>query len=344
MISNQTSTVEQTFLPKVSVIIPVFNGERDLPELIDCLYKQSYPQELVEYLLVDNNSSDRTAQIVQAAAKEAVSKRISIHYLSENKIQSSYAARNAGIRFSSGEIICFTDVDCRPEADWVAALIKPFAESCVMVVGGAIAALSGITLMEKYAERKNLLSHKASLSHYFCPYGQTANLAVRRQALEKVGLFRPYLTTGGDADICWRIQQKSSCTIRCAEKAVVRHRHRKTLRGLLKQWKRYGKSHQYLSQLYQIERKNDAFWNRKQYFLCWRDWLLHQFPRLSIRVIFRKATLLDLLTRPIDLLTIQARISEKRKTKLPEQAYQIEWLSQSQNKLEVNKDISLKVP
>ncbi|MEY3556663.1 MAG: hypothetical protein RLZZ580_2720, partial [Cyanobacteriota bacterium] len=45
------------FFPEVSVIVPIYNGEKDIPPLIDCLAKQSYPRQLVEYILVDNNSS-----------------------------------------------------------------------------------------------------------------------------------------------------------------------------------------------------------------------------------------------------------------------------------------------
>ncbi|MDP8934332.1 MAG: glycosyltransferase, partial [Cyanobacteriota bacterium] len=52
------------FLPQVSVVVPVYNGEMDLPELIECLRSQTYPIDSVEYLLVDNNSRDRTSTII----------------------------------------------------------------------------------------------------------------------------------------------------------------------------------------------------------------------------------------------------------------------------------------
>ena len=327
----------QTYAPKVSVVIPIYNGETDLPDLIDCLCHQSYPQELVEYLLVDNASCDRTAQIIKAAVRDATSQGITIRYVSEDKIQSSYAARNTGIRFSSGEILCFTDVDCRPHGDWVSALIKPFADPEVVLVGGAIIALPGTTLMEKYAEQQNLLSHKGLMSNPFHPYAQTANLAIRRKALETVGLFRPYLTTGGDADMCWRIQQQNSWQLHCAEEAIVRHRHRKTLKGLLSQWRRYGRSHQYLNELHGIDLQKDS-WNRKKYLRHWKKWLLHEFPRCSIKILLGRATLLELLTTPINLLTLQARVSEREKTKLPEKARQIEWLSN--NKIKIQKSLN----
>ena len=253
--------------------------------------------------------------------------------LQENQIQSSYAARNKGIHFSSGEIICFTDVDCRPESDWVSALVKPFVDPTVVLVGGAIISLPGTTLMEKYAERRKILSHEQLLSRSVYPYIQTANLALRKKILETTGLFRPYLTTGGDADICWRIQQVNSSKLYCAEEAVVKHRHRKTFKGLLSQWRRYGRGHQYLKELHDIELQNDLSWNWQKYFYHWKNWLLKEFPRQIIKLMIGRASLLDLLNTPINLLTIQARVSERRRTELPEQARQIEWLSQSQNEL-----------
>jgi glycosyltransferase involved in cell wall biosynthesis len=53
----------------ISVVIPIYNGEQDLPELINCLKAQTYPLDEVEYLLIDNNSCDRTAMLIEAAAK-----------------------------------------------------------------------------------------------------------------------------------------------------------------------------------------------------------------------------------------------------------------------------------
>ena len=209
------------FLPLVSVVVPVYNGETDLPDLIECLRSQTYPTNRVEYLLVDNKSRDYTSTILQAAAKSPNQEgfnQITIRNLTENTIQSSYAARNKGIRASTGEIIAFTDADCRPESQWLQNLVEPFANLEIGITCGEILALPGNTLLEKHADRQNTLSQKHTLAHPFCPYGQTANLAVRRQILAQVGLFRPYLTSGGDADLCWRILRETSYKLNFAEK------------------------------------------------------------------------------------------------------------------------------
>ena len=338
MVSSEiNSLTTQTFLPKVSVVIPVYNGEADLPELIRCLRSQTYPADRVEYLLVDNASRDHTAVILQAAAQDAKFQGLTIYCLSENQIQSSYAARNAGIRASTGEIIVFTDADCRPQLNWLYAIVQPFANPTIGLVAGATVALPGKTLLEKYAERKNILSHKYGLSHHFCSYGPTANLGVRRQALEQVGLFRPYLTTGGDVDICWRIQRQSSWQFYCAEQAIVQHRNRATLQELQSQWRRYGRSHQYVYELYGVGVSQNVL-QLKQYFYYLSRWLLKELPLTTVKAIAGKATLLDLLMTPIFLLTRLAHAVGRLEAKLSEQARQIEWLQKSQS---LNSDSTL---
>lgn len=309
------------FLPRISVIVPIYNGEADLPELLKCLQSQTYPVESVEYLLVDNNSSDRTASIIQAAEKNA---NISIRYLTENRLQSSYAARNVGIRAAKGEILAFTDADCRPQPNWLESLIKYFAEPTVGIVAGEIVALPGKTLLEKYAHRQNILSQKHTLAHPFCPYAQTANLAIRRQVLQEVGLFRPYLTTGGDADLCWRILRQTKWKLEFAPEAIIQHRHRSSWRELQKQWRRYGESNRYLHELYGIELMRELTAKETIYRLS--RWLLKELPICLVKALAGKADIVDLFQTPISLFCATARAIGQRQSHLPDEARQIEWL------------------
>lgn len=316
-------SVIQEFLPKVSVVIPIYNGEEDLPALINCLKAQTYPRERVEYLLVDNNSRDRTSDILQAAAQEAMSEGMTFKHLSETQIQSSYAARNKGIRAAKGEILAFTDADCHPTHEWLQALVQPFTEPTVGIVAGEVTALPGKTLLERYADLQNTLSQKYTLAHPFRPYGQTANVALRRETLKQAGLFRPYMTTGGDADLCWRIQQQGVWQIRFAEQAIVQHRHRTTLEDLQKQWRRYGCSNRYLHELYGVPLNREL--KRKDYVYRWSRWLLKELPIAATKTIIRQATLADIVSTPLNLICTRARAAGQREAKLSEQARQIEW-------------------
>ena len=305
------------FLPEVSVVVPIYNGEADLPDLIECLRSQTYPPDKVEYVLVDNNSRDRTSAIINTAAKF---NPITIRHLTENQIQSSYAARNKGIHNSKGEIIAFTDADCRPESDWLENLVKPFVNPEIGLSAGEILALPGKTILEQHADRQNTLSQKHTLIHPFCAYGQTANLAVRKQVLAQVGLFRPYLTSGGDADLCWRILQQTSYKLHFAESAIVRHRHRSTMKQLQSQWYRYGQSNKYLHELHGVDLMREL--TTEEY--CYRlaRWLLKELPVAAIA----QAELVDLLNTPIGLVNVRSRAIGQRQAKLPLAAWEIERL------------------
>ncbi len=329
------------FLPEVSVVVPVYNGEVDLPDLIDCLRSQTYPPNKVEYILVDNNSHDRTSAIIQTATNLNPPSvpplvrgggnldKITIRHLTENQIQSSYAARNKGIHNSKGEIIAFTDADCRPESNWLENLVKPFINPEIALSAGEILALPGKTILEQHAALENTLSQKHTLAHPFCPYGQTANLAVRRQVLAEVGLFRPYLTSGGDADLCWRILRQTSYKLDFAESSIVRHRHRSTIKQLQSQWYRYGESNKYLHELYGVDLMRELTAGEYLYRLA--RWLLKELPVAAVKNALAKPSkrigsseLVDLLSTPIGLVNVRSRAIGQRQAKLPEAAWEIE--------------------
>ena len=329
------------FLPEISVVVPIYNGEADLPDLIECLRSQTYPIDSVEYLLVDNNSRDRTSTILETAANPnppsvpplvrggSNFNQITIRHLTENKIQSSYAARNKGIRTSKGEIIAFTDADCRPQSDWLENLVKPFVDLEIGITCGEILALPGKTILEKHSARENTLSQKHTLAHPFCPYGQTANLAVRRLVLQQIGLFRPYLTSGGDADLCWRILRQTSYKLHFAENAIVRHRHRSTIKQLQSQWYRYGESNKYLHELHGVDLMREL--TAPEYFYRLARWLFKELPVAAAKSALAKpskriarAELVDLFNTPIGLLSVRARAMGQRQAKLPESAWDIE--------------------
>lgn len=310
--------------PQVAVIIPVYNGAGDLPDLLSCLCQQTYPSAQVEYWLVDNNSTDSTAEILQASISDSA--QFNLRWLRETTIQSAYAARNTGIKATQAEILVFTDADCRPQPDWLFHLVRPFVDPKVGLVAGEVVALPGDTLLERYADRHETLSQKHTLAHPFCPYGQTANLAVRRQILQQVGLFRPYLTTGGDADLCWRILQQSDWQIQFAEQAVVQHRHRSTLGELRSQWRRYGRSNRYLHELHGVGLAKDLTLNDWVY--RWSRWLLKEVPLAFTKVNTWRTGIsgwIDaMLDTPLNFICQQARAQGQRQAKLPLAAQDID--------------------
>ncbi|PSN06421.1 glycosyltransferase [filamentous cyanobacterium CCT1] len=313
-----TSDTEPKNYPSVSVIVPIYNGEADLPGLVERLLGQQYPADRVEYLLVDNGSRDRTPDLLQSTTATAAAQGIRLRALTYSAIQSSYAARNAGIAAATGDILAFTDADCQPETNWLAALVQPFEDNSVGLVAGEIKALPSRNWLERYADRQGTLSQHNTLNHSFLPYGQTANLALRAEILGTVGLFRPHLTTGGDADLCWRIQQATDWQLVHAAEAVVYHRHRDTLKGLRSQWYRYGCSNRYLHDLHGVELMRSLTARETRYRLL--RWGLKELPQAAAKLLTGQGTPLELAITPLDLWCTHARTQGQAQAKLPDYA------------------------
>lgn len=323
-LSSMPSDAVPHWPPTVSVIVPIYNGEADLPDLLERLMAQTYPTDRVDYWLVDNGSQDRTPELLQTAATEATKQEIRLQPLTYRDIQSSYAARNAGIAAATGEILAFTDADCHPEPTWLEELVKPFTDSVIGLVAGGIHALPSQHWLERYAERQGTLSQENTLNHSFLPYGQTANLAVRAEIFRQVGLFRPHLTTGGDADICWRIQQQTPWQLASAPAAIIYHRHRRTLEELRRQWYRYGCSNRYLHDLHGVDLMRPLTAREIRYRLL--RWGLKELPKAGFQTITGQATGLDLVITPLDLWCTHARSQGQQQAQLPPQARDIAYL------------------
>ncbi|MGB3312756.1 MAG: glycosyltransferase [Nodosilinea sp.] len=321
-----TDAAQPKVYPSVTVIVPIYNGEADLPELVERLLSQEYPTGQVDYVLVDNGSCDRTPDLLQAATATAASQGIRLRAFTYSTIQSSYAARNAGIAAATGEILAFTDADCHPEPGWLAALVQPFSDYSVGLVAGEIKALPSQNWLERYADRQGTLSQHNTLSHSFLPYGQTANLAVRAEVLGTVGYFRPHLTTGGDADLCWRIQQVTDWQLVHAADAVVYHRHRDSLKSLKSQWYRYGCSNRYLHELHGVELMRSLTARETRYRLL--RWGLKELPQATVKLLTGRDTVLDIAITPLDLWCAHARSQGQAQAQLPENARTIAHLGE----------------
>jgi GT2 family glycosyltransferase len=215
--------------PRVTVVVPVRDAAGCVEDCLRSLAAQSYPH--AEVLVVDNGSRDDTRERVA---------RHPVTLLVESQ-HGSYAARNAGVRAARGDLIAFIDADCVAEPDWLAAGIAGFADPAVGCVCGPIrGAGPGRSAVERYLVRRGMLSQRATLEHAFKPYAQTANALYRRGVFDTVGLFEERWPSGGDADLCWRMQLHGGFCLRFEPGAGVEHRHRSTLGAMVRQRYRHG--------------------------------------------------------------------------------------------------------
>ena len=194
-------------------------------------------------------------------------------------------------------------------------------QAAVGLVAGEIKALPSTHWLQRYADRQGTLSQKNTLNHPFLPYGQTANLALRAQVLDQVGAFRPHLTTGGDADLCWRIKQATPWQLVQAADAVVYHRHRDRLKDLRSQWYRYGCSNRYLHNLHGVALMRPLTVQEIGYRLL--RWGLKELPQATAQLLTGQGTALDLAITPLDLWCAQARSQGQAQARLPAVAHAI---------------------
>ena len=186
----------------LSVIVPVHNTAAHLERCIAALVGQDYPREAFEILMVDNNSTDESADILSRAR--------GIRVLTEAK-QGSYAARNRAVREARGSILAFTDSDCAPDAGWLRAVEAGLAAPGVQIALGCRRPARDrglIGLLADYENKKD--EHVFASPAVELYYGFTNNMGVRRSTFDQYGPFveRP---RGSDTIFVRRVVEGEGC-------------------------------------------------------------------------------------------------------------------------------------
>jgi glycosyltransferase involved in cell wall biosynthesis len=199
----------------MSVIVPFYNSERYIAQCVQALLSQDYPLDRYEIIMVNNNSTDRSADIVSQHPR--------IKLLSERR-QGSYAARNRGLADATGEVIAFTDADCRPANNWLRELENALrAPGVEIVVGSHQFNRSSrlLTMLEEYENEKKDYVFSSGIGRLY--YGHTNNMAVTRRLLDQEGHF-VHVGRGADTMFVRRCVEKySSSIVRYAPGASVEH-------------------------------------------------------------------------------------------------------------------------
>lgn len=228
------------YQPRVSVVVPVYNGERTIAMCLDALVNQAMPDDRYEIIVVDNKSTDATCEIVR---------RYDVTLLHEVEIQTSYAARNRGIAAAGGDIVAFTDADCVAHLEWLSELIKPFSDPEVGGVGGRVLDSEPENEVERFIQSTGLFSGYQGET-VFLPVLLGGSTAYRKDILEALGGFNYRLFTGADVDLSWRMQLETGARVAYAPEAIVYHMHRSTLSGMARQFHRHGFGEVFLDAMY----------------------------------------------------------------------------------------------
>ena len=213
-----------TELPFTTVIVPVRNGAEMIGDTLDSILAGDFPADRREILVVDNGSTDATAEVIRSRP---------VTYLHEPRPGVSNA-RNRGIAEGRGEVFAFVDGDCLADAAWLTELVAPFADPEVGCVAGELAHAPGDSVAERQATRM-LGAWQAYAVNSNPPYAITANAAYRAGVFDEIGPFDPRMPRAQDVELGLRFSERSAYRLAYSAEAVVRHRHRPTQRGFFRQ-------------------------------------------------------------------------------------------------------------
>ena len=245
----------QTKLYNVSVVIAARNEEKNIPHVLSDLIKQTYPSEIFEVIVVDDHSTDRTAEIVsQIAANYSNIKIIKAQQDNTGRLVAKKNAIYQGIKNSNGEIILSTDADCRIQPWWIETMVSYFLEDVGMVVGFSQLGKKGEkrSLFEQLQaiDFLTLLSAAQGALNVHYPLASTGqNLAYRKEAFEQVGGFKEigHRISGDDVLLLQLIYKRTNWKIRFAPspKSFNYSLPEKTLQKFSNQRKRWASNGSY---------------------------------------------------------------------------------------------------
>jgi len=219
---------------KVSVIVPFYNSERYIKRCMEGLLQQSYPREQYEILMIDNNSTDTSAEMVRQYP--------GIRLLAESK-QGAYAARNRGLQGAKGEVIAFIDADCVPSHDWLHEIMLAMEQPDLSIVLGQREFIGDSILLSMFAayedEKHHYVFNSGKKELY---YGHTNNMAVKKKLFDELGPFVE-LAQGGDTIFVRQSVNQYSCeVVQYCPRIQVRHLEIESLSKLYQKFSIYGRS------------------------------------------------------------------------------------------------------
>lgn len=197
----------------ISVVTPTFNRPDLLERCLEALATQSLAPDRYEIIVADDAASEATRRHVARWKERCRVAGPAIHYLPVTATNGPAAARNAGWRLAQGEIIAFTDDDCVPDRDWLAAGLRAMA-------GGA-SGVSGRVIVPLPEQPSDYERNAAGLE---TAEFVTANCFYRRCALEAVGGFDERFAAAWreDSDLFFTLLERGE-PLAHADEAIVTH-------------------------------------------------------------------------------------------------------------------------
>ena len=178
------------FRTRVTVLIAARNEEHIISATIDDILAQDYPKELTEIIIVDDHSSDKTAEIIRRYEKQGVI----LLQMQEGQPLNSYKKKAIAmaIGHSTGELMVATDADCRMGVQWLSSVVSYFDANNLVMISSPVTYFQEKSLFElmQTLEFAYLIGIGASfIGNQRASTCNGANLAYRKDVFYEVGGF-----------------------------------------------------------------------------------------------------------------------------------------------------------
>ena len=202
----------------LSIIIPAYNEQNLISDCLDSVLNQTADSESYEIVVIDNNSTDRTAAIAR-------NKGVRV----EKEPQKGYVhAIQKGVDVSEGKILAFMDADCRAPANWVSKILRNFEESPeIVALGGKL----------NYFDTHLILSLTMKSLLFFADALPGNNMAIQREALNRIGGIDPKVNLSVDFWMSLKLKQAGRIKI---DKSLIMLTSGRRFEGAFTSYLQYG--------------------------------------------------------------------------------------------------------
>lgn len=215
---------------KFSVIVPAYNSEDTLADLLHSLYSQRFKD--FEVIVVDDCSRDNTPHIVESFPYRLIR-------MPKNK--GPACCRNIGADHAQGEILVFTDSDCVVAPDWIEAIHSTFSQQDVAAIMGRVilspSSIQGDSISALGFPAGGAIGFEKIWrvdSGGFTDSLSSCNCAVNKVVFDEIGGFDasfPY--AGGEDSLFAYHLTRFNYQIKYCPNVVVCHKARDSLKGFL---------------------------------------------------------------------------------------------------------------
>ena len=218
-----------------SIIVPSFNRSDEIVDLIQSFDQQHFQKDKFEVLLVDDGSTDNTAEIVEKLIKSAPFR---IRFFRRDH-EGPGPARNYGMSQAEGEYFLFIDSDCIADPDWLTRLAEAIEKEMPDAFGGPDSVLDNFTPLQKaidfamtsFLTTGGMRGHsKKKLAKF---YPRSFNMGIHRKIFETLGGMGT-LRHGQDLEFSRRIVASGAKVVSVPD-AIVYHKRRTSLRKFFRQ-------------------------------------------------------------------------------------------------------------